>query len=88
MNPETHYLRELGVRAGRKLPPDFSSQVMRDAKARRRRSQRNRWTVITVALCIAIALAAHWINAARINRTNLELWSKAAQQAAALEVAI
>jgi hypothetical protein len=88
MNPEGRHLMELRRRAARHLPPDFSSQVVRDAKAYQRRSARNRLTLITTALCIAAVLAAHWIIKARIDRENLEQWSKAAQQIAALEQTI
>jgi len=85
MNPETRYVRELRRRAALHLPPDFPNQVVRDAKARRLRAQRNRLTVITTAVCIAIVLTAHWIIKTRTDRQNLELWSKAAQQIAAVE---
>jgi hypothetical protein len=88
MNPERRYLMEMRRQAARHLPPDFSSQVVRDARLYQRRSARNRLTLITTALCIAAVLAAHWIVKARADRQNLEQWSKAAQQIAALEQTI
>ncbi len=88
MNPEARYMHELRRHAQRHLPPDFARQVVRDAKARQWRSQRNRLTVATTALCIAIVLAAHWMIKARTDRRNLGQWSKAAQQIAALEETI
>ncbi len=88
MNPEHRYAPELRRRAGRHLPPDFPSRVLHDANERMRRSQRNRWTAITAALCVAIVLAAHWVGRAMANRQNLEQWSKAAQQIAAMEQTI
>jgi hypothetical protein len=88
MNSETDYVRELRLRASRHLPPDFARQVIHDARTQRRRTQRNRVTAITAALCIAIVLAAHWMITARTDRQNLELWSKAAQQITALEETI
>jgi hypothetical protein len=81
-------MRELGLRAGRLLPPDFSRRVLEDARAQHQRSQRNRLTVITAAVCIAVVLASHWILKSRTDRQNLEQWSKAAQQIAALEKTI
>jgi len=88
MNPETRYLHELRRRAAMHLPPDFPNQVVRDAKARRLRSQRNRLTMITTAVCIAVVLAAHWMIKTRTDRRNLELWSKAVQQITAVEQTI
>ncbi|MGO9057079.1 MAG: hypothetical protein ACLQU2_06780 [Candidatus Binataceae bacterium] len=88
MNPEEHYVRASRLRASKHLPPDFAGLVLRDAKARRQRSQRNRLTVITAALCVALVLAAHWMMTARTDRQNRELWSKAARQITALEETI
>jgi hypothetical protein len=85
MNPEADYIRELRLRAGRHLPPDFARQVIHDARIQRRRIQRNRLTAITAALCVAIVLAAHWMATVRSDRQNLALWAKAAQQITALE---
>jgi len=88
MNPEADYVRELRLRAGRHLPPDFARQVIHDARRQRRRTQRNRLTAITAALCVAIVLAAHWTVTARTDSQNLALWSKAAQQITVLEQTI
>lgn len=88
MNPEADCVRELRLRASRHLPRDFTRQVMRDAQQRQRRTQRKRVTAVTVALCIAVVLAAHWIVTARADRQNLEQWSKAARQITALEETI
>jgi hypothetical protein len=88
MNLEARYLMALRRRAAQHLPPDFCSQVVRDAKVYQQRSARNRLTLITTALCILAVLAAHWIIKARIDRQNLEQWSTAAQQIAALEQTI
>jgi hypothetical protein len=85
---EARYTREMRLRAVRHLPEDFPNQVIRDARARNRRSQRNRLTVITAAICVALAVAVHWTITARTNATNLEMWSKAANQIAALEQTI
>jgi hypothetical protein len=88
MNPEGRYVQELRLRAGRHLPLDFSTQVMQEARARVRRSQRNRLTVATAVVCLAIVLAAHWITNGWTDRQNRELWSKATQQITALEQTI
>jgi hypothetical protein len=88
MNPEEHFVREMRLRAGRQLPADFPSRVVRDARLRRQSSQRNKLTAITTAVCIGLAVTAHWLITTRTNRANLEQWSKAAQQIAVLEETI
>lgn len=88
MNPETNYLKEMRMRAGSHLTPGFATSVMRDAQARRRRSQRNRLAAMTGALCVALVIAVHWMMTAQTNRKNLEMWSKAARQITVLEETI
>jgi hypothetical protein len=88
MSPEEHFVREMRLRAGRQLPADFPSRVVRDARLRRHNSQRNKLAAITTALCIGLAVAAHWLITAHANRDNLEQWSRAAQQIAVLEETI
>jgi hypothetical protein len=88
MSLEEQFVREMRVRAARRLPADFPSRVVRDARRLRQRSQRSRLTLITTALCVALAVAAHWLMTLHTNRDNLEQWSRAAQQTAALEETI
>jgi hypothetical protein len=88
MDLEERFVIEMRLRAGRQLPADFPSRVVRDARLHQRRSQRGKLTVITTAACITLAVAAHWLMTARTNRENLQQWSKAAQQIAVLEETI
>jgi len=88
MNPESRYLRELRMRAGRHLAPDFPARVLHDARVRQRRSQRNKLTVITAALCVLLAVSAHWVMTAATDRHNQAMWAKEVQQIAVLEQTI
>lgn len=88
MNPETNYLKEMRLRAGSHLPPDFAAVVTRDAQVCRRRAQRNRLTAMTAVLCVALVIAVHWVMTAQANRKNLEMWSKTANQITVLEETI
>ena len=88
MNPESEYLKTMRLRAGKSLPPGFARDVICDARSRGRRSQRNRLTVLTAALCVALVLGVHWMITIQTNRRNLEMWSKAASQIAVLEQTI
>ncbi len=71
--------------AGRRLPPEFSRLVIADARALRRGRRERRLMAITGAVCIALAVATHWVMTTATTRENLQQWSATSSEIVAME---